>query len=125
MFALVIAKFFTFFAAVPCNRHLFFFIPPWWEYLPADKFAADCSIQAFSFPNDLLAVSLAVVDMLLRVAGLVAVVSVIAAGVGYITASGTVEKAASARRRIYNSLIGLGIVAVASGFVAFIGNTVK
>lgn len=109
------------FAAVKC-AHTLFFIPPWWEYISPDKIGADCSI-AFSFPNDLLAVSLAIVDMLLRVAGLVAIVSIIAAGVSYITASGTVEKTASARRRIYNSLIGLAVVAIASGFVAFIGNT--
>jgi len=123
MFALFISKFFTFFAAIPCNKHAFFFLPPWWEYLPAGKFAADCSIKTFSFPNDLLPVGLAIVDMLLRVAGLVAIISIIIAGVGYITAGGDVPKTASARKRIYNALIGLAIVAVASGFVAFIGNT--
>lgn len=109
------------FAAAKCS-HNFFLIPPWWEYIDPAKIGADCSI-AFSFPGDLLAVGLAVLDMLLRVAGLVAIVSIIAAGVGYITASGTVEKTASARRRIYNSLIGLAVVAIASGAVAFIGNT--
>lgn len=125
MFALVISKFFAFFAATPCNQHIFFFLPPWWEYLPASKFAPppDCSIQVFAFPDDLLAVGLAVVDMLLRVAGLVAIISIIIAGVGYITASGDVQKTASARKRIYNALIGLAIVAIASGAVAFIGNT--
>lgn len=123
MLALFISKFSSFFVATMCNQHTFFFLPPWWEYLPPDKFAADCSIASFNFPNDLLAVGLAVVDMLLRVAGLVAIVSIIVAGVSYITAAGTVEKTASARRRIYNSLIGLAIVAIASGFVAFIGNT--
>ncbi len=123
MLALFISKFSVYFAAVKCSKSFFFFLPPWWEYLPASKFAADCSIQSFDFPNDLLAVGLAVVDMLLRVAGLVAIISVIIAGVTYITASGAVEKTASARRRIYNSLIGLAIVALASGFVAFVGNT--
>ncbi len=124
MFGLFIAKFSGFFAAIPCNNHAFFFLPPWWEYLPASKFAADCSIQRFVFPGDLLAVGLAIVDMLLRVAGLVAVVSIIIAGIGYMTAGGDVPKTASARKRIYNALIGLAIVAVASGIVAFIGNTV-
>lgn len=109
------------FAAVKC-AHTFFFIPPWWEYINPAKIGADCSI-AFSFPNDLLAVGLAIVDMLLRVAGLVAIVSIIIAGVGYITAAGQVEKTASARKRIYNALIGLAVVTIASGVVAFIGNT--
>jgi type IV secretory pathway VirB2 component (pilin) len=60
--------------------------------------------------------------MLIRLAGLVAVVMVIFAGVSYMTAQGNAEKAASARRRIYQSLIGLVIVFVAAGFVSFIGN---
>ena len=109
-----------FLAATTC-KHSFFFLPTWWEYLPEPK-PPSCNIT-FNFPGDLLAVALAVVDMLLRIAGLVAIVSIIIAGVSYITAAGTAEKTASARRRIYNSLIGLAIVAVASGFVAFIGNS--
>lgn len=110
------------FAAIKC-AHTFFFIPPWWEYIKPNKILTDCSI-AFNFPNDILPVSLAIVDMLLRVAGLVAIISIIIAGVSYITAGGAVEKTASARKRIYNALIGLAIVAIASGVVAFIGNTV-
>ncbi|OVE79235.1 hypothetical protein BVY00_00980 [bacterium G20] len=119
MVALLSTQISTFFFAAtnPCD-HTFFFLPTWWEYL---KTSPDCSVQ-FSFPNDLLAVGLAIVDILLRVAGLVAIVSIIAAGVGYMTASGDVQKTASASKRIYNALIGLAIVSVSSGFVAFIGN---
>lgn len=110
------------FAAATCD-HSFFFIPNWWEFLKEQpKVASDCSIT-FTFPGDILPVSLAIVDMLLRVAGLVAIISIIIAGIGYITAAGDVQKTASARKRIYNSLIGLAIVAIASGFVAFIGNS--
>ncbi|MBI4034316.1 hypothetical protein HY380_00285 [Candidatus Saccharibacteria bacterium] len=73
-------------------------------------------------PGDIWLIGLAIIDMLLRVAGFIAIISIIAAGVSYITAGGSVEKTASARKRIYNALIGLGIVFAASGFVAFIGN---
>ncbi len=123
MFILFISKFSSFFflAATTC-KHPFFFLPTWWEYIKPQPSPPNCSI-AFTFPGDLLTVGLAVVDMLLRVAGLVAIVSIIIAGVQYITASGMVEKTASARKRIYNALIGLAIVAIASGVVAFIGNT--
>ncbi len=129
MLTLVFAKFGNFFfAATSCNlpgagKYTFFGIPHWWQYLKGELDPLNQCVPAFSFPGDLLAVGLAVLDMMLRVAGLVAIVSIIAAGVGYITAAGTVEKTASARRRIYNSLIGLAVVAIASGFVAFIGNT--
>lgn len=123
MITTFVAKFYSIFATTHCDNNTFFFLPPWWKYLPAEKFGDGCSISSFSFPGDFLAIGLAIIDMLLRVAGLVAIVSIIIAGVAYITAAGTVEKTASARRRIYNSLIGLAVVAVASGFVAFIGNT--
>ncbi len=111
-----------FFAANACN-HSFFFIPHWWEYLTTQPTAANQCSVVFHFPGDILPVSLAIVDMLLRVAGLVAIVSIIIAGVAYITAGGDVQKTVSARKRIYNALIGLAIVAIASGLVAFIGNS--
>lgn len=107
----------------PCTitAHKFFFLPPWWEYLEGVDTGLTCAPK-FTFPSDILPVGLAIIDMLLRVAGLVAIVSIIIAGVAYITAGGDVQKTASARKRIYNALIGLAVVAVASGFVAFIGN---
>lgn len=105
-------------------KHSFFFFPPWWEYLGVTKDSLGQCVPYFHFPSDILPVALAIVDILLRVAGLVAIVSIIIAGVGYITAAGQVEKTASARKRIYNALIGLALVAIASGVVAFIGNTV-
>lgn len=129
MFTFVFAKFSSFFfAATSCplpgaGKNTFFGIPHWWQYLKGELDPLNQCIPVFNFPNDLLAVGLAVLDMMLRVAGLVAIVSIIAAGVAYITAGGQVEKTASARKRIYNSLIGLAVVAIASGFVAFIGNT--
>ena len=123
---LFLANLSAFFAATatplcPLPKKLFFVLPPWWEYLKGKKEFGNC-VPDFTFPNDILPIGLAVVDMLLRVAGLIAIVSIIIAGVAYITAGGDVQKTASARKRIYNALIGLAIVAVASGVVAFIGN---
>lgn len=108
-------------ASSGCSKSKFFFLPPWWEYIDPQKIKANCTIDV-QVPNDILPIGLAIVDMLLRVAGLIAIISIIIAGVAYITAGGAVEKTASARKRIYNALIGLAIVAVASGAVAFIGN---
>lgn len=109
------------FAAATCN-HSFFFLPSWWEFLPKKPAPPNCDIT-FNFPGDIWAVGLAVLDMLLRVGGFVAVISIIIAGVQYIMATGNPEKGASARKRLTNSLIGLAIVLIASGVVAFIGNT--
>lgn len=119
------AKFVSPLLAVSCEAKKFFFIPPWWEYL---KTGADgvggCKLitNGFQF-GDVLAVGLAVLDILLRIAGFVAVISIIWAGVNYMTTMGNPEKAAAARKRIYNSLIGLAIVFVATALVTFLGNS--
>jgi hypothetical protein len=113
--------------AVTCSTsNFFFFLPPWYEFLSlAPDSSGVCTVQNFTFPTDLLPVGLAILDDLIRLAGFAAIISIIVAGVSYITASGNPEKAASARRRIYNSLIGLAIAFVAAGVVAFIGNSIK
>lgn len=67
-------------------------------------------------------VSLAVVEILLRIAGLVAVVFVIYGGFRYITSQGDPESTKNARRTIVNALIGLVIAVIASVLVAFLGN---
>jgi hypothetical protein len=108
------------FAAVQCN-HSFLFLPNWWEYLPTKPSPPKC-VVSFSFPNDILAVGMAVLDILLRIGGFAAVISLIIAGFQFITSSGNTESATAARKRIVNSLIGLAIVLIASGVVAFIGN---
>jgi type IV secretory pathway VirB2 component (pilin) len=59
----------------------------------------------------------------LRLAGIVAVISIILAGIGYITAAGNAEKITSSRKRIVNSVLGLAIVFVAAAVVSFIGNS--
>jgi hypothetical protein len=109
------------FARTCSDKSSFFFIPVWYKYLPVTDTNNVCSV-VFNVPDDFLPVGLAIVEMLLRLGGLAATISIIIAGVGYITAGGDAQKAASARRRIVNSLVGLAIVFVASGFVAFVGN---
>ena len=111
----------------PCqmSKTKFFIIPPWWEYLSGQRDPLLQCSPAFHFPTDIWAVGLAVLDMLIRLAGFVAVVSIIIAGLQYVTATGNAEKATAARRRIINSLIGLAIASVAAATVAFIGNYFK
>lgn len=112
----------------PCDpnqvvQHPFFGFPHWWEYVHKGNFdgLGHCTPNV-EFPAGVWPIVLAVTDMLLYLAGLVAVVSIIVAGVSYMLSMGNVEKAVSARKRIVNSLIGLVIVLTASGLVAFIGN---
>ena len=108
--------------AAPCAKPFFFFIPPWWQYLTTTDTSLGCKIT-FDPPGDIWLVGLAVLDMLLRLAGFIAVISIIIAGVSQLFSGGNPEKAASARKRLYNSLIGLAIALIATAFVTFLGRS--
>jgi hypothetical protein len=116
---------FPLFFADACPSHSFFLLPNWWEYLQrsADSVSGQC-IVAFNFPGDIWLVGLAVLDILLRLAGIVAVVSIIVSGAQLVLSEGSPEKATSARNRLINSLIGLAIAAGATGLVTFIGKDI-
>ncbi|MBX4197653.1 pilin [Candidatus Saccharibacteria bacterium] len=125
MLAILFVKMAPFFFAAACTpaKTRFLFLPPWWEYLKGGTTDAlgQCAPN-FTFPGDIWSVGLAILDMLLRIAGFVAVISIIVAGFQHQFTMGDPQKAAAARRRIYNSLIGLAIALVATALVTFIGN---
>jgi len=106
-------------------QHAFFGFPHWWKYVNKGEYdgLGHC-LPKVNFPSGIWGVALAVVDMMLYVAGIVAVVSIIIAGISYVTAAGSSDKITSARKRIVNSLVGLAIVIVASATVSFIGNAI-
>lgn len=122
--AFIAAKFIAPVLAITCGtKPSFFFIPPWWEYLksvPDDVGGCSLFTNGFQF-SDILAVGLAILDILLRIGGFIAVISIIWAGISYMTTQGNAEKAGAARKRLYNALIGLAIVFVATGLVTFVG----
>lgn len=116
-----------FFLAAACTlpgtgTNSFFGFPHWWEYLNGATDPLGKCAPVFNFPKDTWAVGLAILDILLRLAGLVAVISIIIAGISYIAAAGSADKITAARKRIVNSLIGLAIAMIATGVVYFIGN---
>lgn len=113
----------AFAAAQTCNNSFFGF-PAWWKYINPQPAPPDCEIVLNHFPNDLWAIGFAVIDMLLYLAGIVAVVSIIISGIIYITSLGNTEKTTSARRRLVNSVVGLAIVLTASLLVSFIGSKI-
>lgn len=105
------------------SNNSFFGFPHWWKYLNVEKDPLGKCVPAFSFPNDILSVGLAIIDILLRLAGIAAVISIIIAGIGYITAAGSADKITASRKRIVNSLLGLAVALVAAAAVSFIGNS--
>lgn len=105
----------------------FFFLPPWWEYLKGQyDQLGDCApvLNLSSNPTQFWLIGMAALDALLRVAGFLAVVSIMLAGAQLVFTEGNPEKATSARNRLINSLIGLAIAVSATALVALAGNVI-
>lgn len=110
------------FAAGQCADKTFLGLVPWYHYLQLNK---NCEIPDFTLlgsRSDILLIILAVIDDLLRVAGIVAVVFVIYAGFRYVTSQGSPEETSKAQSTIINALIGLAIAMIAVALVSYIGN---
>jgi hypothetical protein len=131
----ILARSYLLFAASSgCDKNNAFLgiLPKWYKYLPYeyDPVTSKCEIKAvlreqggINF-DPLLPVGLAILDMILRIAGIIAVVYVIYGAFRYITSQGEPENTKNARETIINALIGAAIVIIASAVVAFIGNKI-
>jgi len=123
-----------------CNKPTFFGLEPWYQYLvvyrqtprDGDSFCQVCfnllGNQPLPSPpcnrsstSDISLILLAIVDDLLRVAGIVAIAMVLYSSVKFITSQGEPEEVVKARSSIINALIGVAIAMVAIGVVSFIG----
>lgn len=113
---------FTFFAAKCDGSNTFFGLPAWYKYLKMQEVSGRCQlVDSFAFPNDLALVALALLEIALRLAGLVAIGFVIYGGFQFVTSQGDPEASKHARQTIINAVIGLIIALFATAFVAFIG----
>jgi hypothetical protein len=105
----------------------FFIFDPWWKYLGAHQdVLGRCvpNVNLTNHPSNLWLIGLAILDMLLRLAGFVAVISIMVAGFELVRSEGSAEKATNARQRLVNALIGLALAAGATALVALVGTTV-
>jgi len=98
--------------------------PTWYKYLNPTFQDGECKLD-FEFPEDIGKILLAVVEILLRIAGLVAVGFVVYGGIRYVLSRGEPENTKAARGTIVNALIGLVIAASATAIVNLIaGNLI-
>lgn len=113
------------FAADKCVEYKFLGLPTWYHYLnDGTKMAMEnghCVVKDFNFPIDLALVGLGLLDIALRLAGLVAIGFVIYGGFQFVTSQGDPEASKHARQTIINALIGLVIALFATALVAFVG----
>jgi len=72
--------------------------------------------------GDITLILMGVLEMALRIAGLVAVAFVIYGGISYITSQGQPDKTKNAQETIINALVGLVIAMISVAVVSFIGN---
>lgn len=115
-------------AAVPdkCAKRILDF-PVWYEYLEVD---GNCDITGptnggeFDWPKAVGYVAIALVEIMLRIAGLVAVGFVIYGGFRFIVSQGEPENAKAARETIINAIIGLIITIVAAAVVNFVAKAI-
>lgn len=120
MFKDMLARF-----AASCDTPNFFGLPAWHEYLKKayDPVTERCEVIDFDV-GDFPLIGLALVDIALRIAALVAVGYIIYAGIQFIIAQGEADKTKKARQTIINALIGLVIAIMSAGIVAFIGQEI-
>ena len=107
-------------ASGTCKTQGITILPAWYKYVDKDVVDGKCTLN-FDFPYDIGLVLLAVVEILLRLAAMVAVAYVVYAGFLYMTSQGEPDKAKSAQQTITNAVIGLVIAILATGIVSFIG----
>jgi hypothetical protein len=98
-------------------------LPTWYKYLETVTVDNSCQIEKFDVPDDLWKVGLAMVEILLRIAGWVATGYVIVGGFKYVLSKGNPQDAAKARQTIIDAAIGIAIASLATVLVGFIGRT--
>ncbi len=103
---------------------VFFGLVPWYHYLSVDP--ATCDIKDFNVlgggvSSSLPFILMAVLDDVLRIAGMIAVGYVIYGGIQYVVSQGEPDKTAKAQSTILNAIIGLAVALIAVGAVSFVG----
>lgn len=109
-----------------CDGGSLFGLPKWHKYLGGKSITLDdgtktCTPVIDGIHNFWL-IGLALVEILLRVAIIVAIIYIILGGVKLITSRGNADKLQGARNTIIDALTGLAIAIVATAFVAFVGS---
>lgn len=105
----------------------FFGFPTWFKYLQGDNINGQCEVSTIKTAGETdigktgAAIGMAIFEIILRLAGMVAVGLVIFGGFKYTLSQGEPDQLKGARTTIINALVGAVIVAVAVPVVNVIG----
>lgn len=106
-----------------CSGTGFLGFPTWYKYLNPTMGANGCEVD-FIVPDSIGPVLLAIFEMILRLAGMIAVGFVIFGGFQYMLSQGEPDRTKGARSTILNALIGLAIAISATAVVNVIANSI-
>jgi hypothetical protein len=100
------------------SKNSFFGFPTWYKYLPLD---ANCDVITTGLGGEVvLLILMAIIEILLFLAGFLAGFMIIYGAFRFITSQGDSGKVVAARTTVANAVIGLVIAVVASRVVSFI-----
>lgn len=103
-------------------------IPTWYQFLPCDlvtsKPAFPKKADGSFDPQGILLVVMAIINILMRVAAILAVVFVVIGGIKYTTSQGNPEGVQNAKNTIIYAVTGLLLTILASGIVSFIARSI-
>lgn len=101
----------------------FLAFPTWYKYLNPQWTGSECRID-IAIPESIIPILLAIFEILLRVAGIFAVIFVIYGGFQYLTSTGEPDKAKNARTTIINALVGMMIAIFSTAIINLIGQNI-
>jgi len=113
----------NFLFATACTSSNFLGFPAWYEFLTCDNNGTGS--PDLSKITDVWAILAAVIDILLRLAALLAIGMIIYGGVTYMTSQGSSDKTSRARDTIIAAAVGLLICSIAIAVVHFVGGIFK
>ena len=116
-------------SAAPCSESVFFGLPTWYKYLETEVVpdpvtgnnTCNVSIEGI---GDVWLIVAAVIDMLLRVAAMIAVAFIIYGGVSYILSQSQPDKVSQALKTTINAVVGLIVAIVATAAVSFLAGSI-
>lgn len=101
----------------------FLSFPTWYKYLEHTERNGSCDVS-ITIPQDAGAILLAIFEIILRVAGIVAIVMVVYGGIQYVLSQGEPDRTKTAKNTIINALIGLVIAMVSVAVVNLVARNV-
>lgn len=113
-------------AVAPACDNSILGLPTWYKYLESEPYP-DCSIIMPADPNGQNdwakvagLVAVAIIEVMLRIASMIAVGFVIYGGFRFIASQGEPDNAKAARETVINAIVGLVITIVAASIISFI-----